>query len=97
MAESLGQFAIVAMQPITGVVGDREFAAGVVRQTMVAGLIVSASAFDRGIVLGDMEIDRPWPKSTRKCLHRLVEPIGIRPIPFRREDCVLGRVVAKDV
>ncbi len=51
--------AIFTVEPITGVVLDGEFAVGIDRQTMMAGFIVSAGAFDGGIVLRDVEINRP--------------------------------------
>ena len=57
--EGAGGLAVVAAQPGAGVAHDIEFAVGVVRQAVAAGLVVRAGAFHRAVVLRDVEIDGP--------------------------------------
>src|SRR6266568_8107392 len=59
VADGLGQVPARVAEPEAGVVGDVEFAVGVGGEAMAAGLVVRAGAADGGIVLRDMEINRP--------------------------------------
>ena len=54
-------------QPVAGVAHDVELAVGVVRQAMVAGLVVRARAIHRGVVLRHVEIDGPGPQRRGQC------------------------------
>ena len=53
---------LLVAEPVAGVVRNVELALGVVRQAMTARLVVRAAAVHRGVVLGDVEIDRPGPQ-----------------------------------
>ena len=57
----------VVTHPVTGVMGDLEFALRVVGQTMPACLVVRARTFHGRVVLGDVEIDRPGTQGRRQC------------------------------
>ena len=51
-----------------------ELAVGIVRQAVAARLVVRAGALDRGVVLGDVKIDRPGPQRRgQRCCRRVVE------------------------
>ena len=54
--------AMLVAQPVAGSCGDVQFAVGIVRQAMPAGLVVAAGPVHGGVVLGDVEIDRPGPQ-----------------------------------
>src|SRR5438132_1635591 len=80
--------AVLAVQPISGVMCDSQFAIRIVGQAMVAGLVVRAGAFDRAVVLRDVEIDRPRTKRCGERFHRRIQLPWIRPIPIGRQNCV---------
>ena len=50
-----------------------ELAVRIVGQAMPAGLIVRAGAVHRGVVLGDVKIDRPGTQGGGELFQRLVE------------------------
>ena len=60
-------------EPEAGVMGDVELAVGVGRQAVAAGVVVRAGAEDRGVVLGDVEVDRPGPQRRGQRLQGGVE------------------------
>src|SRR5207302_10141297 len=60
--EFFGEVAFVVAEPEAGDVGDVELAGGVGGHAMAAGFVVGAGAVDGAVVLGDVEVDRPWPQ-----------------------------------
>ncbi len=70
---SLGELAVLVAEPEAGVMGDVELAVGVGRQAVAAGVVVRARAEDGGVVLGDVEVDRPGPQRGGQRLEGLVE------------------------
>ena len=97
VSKGLGQPAILAVQPVSRVVRDAQLAVGVIGQTVVAGLVVRAGTFHRAIVLRHVEINGPGTKRRRKRFHGRIQPLGIGPVPIRRQDGVFGGVVAESV
>ena len=61
VAKGFRWLAAFVAQPISGVVRDIQFSGGIVRETMVAGFIMSARTLHRAIILSDVKINRPWP------------------------------------
>ncbi len=57
-----GYLTVVVAQPESGITHDIETAIGVMRQAVVAGLIMRTGAFDRAVILGDVEINGPGPQ-----------------------------------
>ena len=87
--ECLGQLAVVVAQPVAGVLGDVELAVRVVRQAVAAGLVVGARALDRGVVLGDVEVDRPRAQRRRSACVGRVERLAVVPVEVLRAGCGL--------
>ena len=60
--EGAGSLALIVPHPVARVMHNVEFAAGIVGKTMASGLIMRSRPFHCGIVLGDVEINRPGSK-----------------------------------
>ena len=94
--EFLGEVAVTVAHPEAGVMGDFELAVRIVRQAMSARLVVGAGAFDRGVVLGDVQVDGPWTQGGGQACQRLIEARAV-PVEAWRDDAILGGVVAERV
>ena len=69
---------------------------GIVRQAVTAGLVVRARALHRGVVLRDVEIDRPRPQRARSSVDSASSScVAVRPVVALRQQAILGRVVAQ--
>ncbi len=97
VAERLGQLAGLVAEPEAGVVRDVELAVGVGRQAVSAGVVVRPRAVHGGVVLRDVEVDRPGPQRGRQGLQGLVERGLVAPVEVVGEDAVLGGVLAEGV
>ena len=89
---------VLVAEPEAGVVRDVELAVGVGRQAVAAGVVVRARAEDGGVVLGDVEVDRPGPEGVGQ---GLAGPRRASALSFQSksvgEDAVLGGVLAEGV
>src|ERR1043166_1328235 len=94
--ELFGHFALVVAHPVAGIASYVEFAVGVGRQAMAAGFVMTAGSLDRGVILGHMKVNRPWPQGSGHFLHGLVKFLRL-PEEFFRNDAMLGSIVAQRV
>ena len=94
MLDGFVDFALGIAQPETGGLGDVQFAIGVFGQAVTAGLVVRTLAFDRAIVLRDMEIERPWTQDVGHFFVRGVENFFIFPVIVGWQQRVFWGVVA---
>src|SRR5438874_880903 len=72
-------------------------ASGASRQAVPAGLVVGARTLHGGVVLGDVEVGGPRPQGGGQRRQRLVERLGVGPVPILRQDAVLRGVGAERV
>ena len=93
----LVRLAVLVAQPEAGVMGDVELAVGVGRQAVAAGVVVRSRAEDGGVVLGDVEVDRPGPQRRGQGLQCLVERLLVLPVEVAGQDPILGGVLAQRV
>ena len=77
--------------------GDGQFSIRVAGETVMPGFVVSAGPFDRGIILSDVEVDGPGSQLGGESCQRVIETPGVRPIPIRWQERILGRVVAESI
>ncbi len=80
-------------QPCASDAHDVHLAVRIMGQAVPPGLVVRARAFHRGIVLGDMKVDRPRSQCARHRVDGAVERLTIGPVDGIRKDAIFGRVV----
>ena len=97
VADPLGQLALLVAEPVAGVMRNVELALGVVGQAVAAGLVVRAAAMHRGVVLGDVEIDRPGPQGRGQLAIGRLELVFVPPVEIGRQNGILRGVVAQEI
>ncbi len=93
--ESAAGFAGFVAEPVARVFDDVDFAVGCVRQAVAAGFVVRAGAEDFAVVLGDVEVDGPWPQGVGEFLVAGIEGGRVVPLEVGRNEAIFRRVVAQ--
>ena len=87
----------VVAEPVAGDFYDVELGVRVVGQAVATCLVVRAGAVNRGVVLGDVEVDRPRAQGRGELLQGSVKLGRVVPIKVLRQNRVFRGVVTQHI
>jgi hypothetical protein len=87
--------ALLITKPQASGAHDIHLAVGVVGQTVASSLVVRAGAFDRRVVLRDVEVFHPRAQHARHLAQSSIQDFLVRPVVICGQQAVFGRVVTE--